>query len=130
MSHQLLLTAFGVAFSLEFVAFGMQRAVLLISRETYMPYQVAEALLPTWFPAIWILRVAKWGCLLTIAFTWGWSIAGGLLAAEVVLTAILPIPYGLYTTTFWKRATQIREEDPQAGELLQQILLASKRHGA
>ncbi len=129
MSHQFLLAVFVVTFSLEFAAFGMQRATLLISREAEVPYQVAAALLPSWFPATWILRIAKWGSLLAITFTWSWGTAGGLLVADFILSAILPIPYGAYMPIFVKRAAKIKNENAKAGELLEQILGASKIRG-
>lgn len=130
MIHQLLLVVFGVAFSLEFIAFGMQRATLLIAREADVPYQFAKALLPTWFPAIWIIRITKWGGLLTITYTWSWGVACGLFVVDFILSAILPIPYSLYTPVFRKRVARIKEENSETGELLERILCASKRHGA
>lgn len=129
MSHQFLLLVFIVAFSLEFVAFGMQRATLLISREADVPYHVASALLPLWFPATWILRITKWSCLIAIAVMWSLGVAGGLLVAEIILSAILPIPYGVYMPLFWKRVSQIKKENVEAGEFLEQMLGASKIQG-
>ena len=93
MSHQTLLISFAVCFLLEFGAFGMQRATLLMSREADVPPQIGAMLLPSWFPAVWLVRICKWAVLLAIAFTWSWGAGIGLLVADVVLSSFLPIPY-------------------------------------
>jgi len=129
MNHQLLIGVFGVVFVLEFAAFGMQRATLLISREAGVPYQITKWLLPVWFPAVWVLRITKWGTLLFIAFSWSWGFAAALLLADVVLSAVLPIPYSLYVPSFRKRIAQIKRYDEGAGENLERILNSSKIHG-
>ena len=128
MNHQVLIVIFVAAFMLEFAAFGMQRAILLLSREAEIPYQVAAALLPFWFPAVWVLRITKWGALIVIAFSWSWAVAIGLLFADFVLSTVLPIPYGMYTPSFRRRIEQIKQKDFESGEFLERVLNASKTH--
>jgi hypothetical protein len=55
MSHQTLVVAFAVLFLVNFAAFGMQRATLLMSREAGVPSQISALLLPSWFPAVWLV---------------------------------------------------------------------------
>lgn len=129
MTHQTLVVIFIVAFVLEFGAFGMQRATLLLSREASVSYEHTVALLPKWFPAVWLLRIVKWGALLYIAISWNWWIALGLLIANFVLSAVLPIPYSLYASTFRKRIIQIKRENTDAGEYLDQVLQSSRLYG-
>lgn len=126
MNHQILIVIFVAAFMLEFAAFGMQRATLLLSREAEIPYQVVAALLPYWFPAVWVLRITKWGVLIGIAFSWSWGVAIGLLIADSFLAAVLPIPYGMYVPSFRKRIEQIKQIDFESGEFLERVLNASK----
>lgn len=129
MNHQILVAMFVGLFLAEFAAFGMQRATLLMSREASVPYQVAALILPTWFPAVWLVRIAKWGALLLIAFSWSWGIAAGLLVADFILSAVLPIPYHAYIPSFRKRIAQIKAQDAEAGAGLEAMLNASKIHG-
>ena len=126
MSHEALIAVFVAVFLLEFAAFGMQRTTLLLSREAGVPYQVAAALLPTWFPAVWVLRITKWGTLLFIAFSWSWGIAAMLFVADCILSAVLPIPYAAYVPNFRKRITEIKLQDTEAGEYLEHMLNTSK----
>jgi hypothetical protein len=111
MSHQTLLIAFAVCFLLNFAAFGMQRATLIISREADVPARIGEALLPSWFPVIWLVFICKWGLLAAVAFTWSWGIAIGL---------------GAYIPFFRKRVLQIKQRDMAAGLALEDMLNASK----
>lgn len=129
MSYQIILVVFIVAFVLEFTAFGMQRATLLLSREASVPYKHAAALLPKWFPAVWLLRVIKWGALLYIATSWSWWFALALFIGDFLLSAILPIPYSLYASTFRKRINQIKCENEDVGEYLEQIFYSSRLYG-
>ena len=73
MSHQTLLTIFVVCFLLEFAAFGMQRATLLMSGEANVPHQIGAMLLPSWFPIVWLARIGKWGVLFAVAVIWSWA---------------------------------------------------------
>jgi len=111
MNHETLLIAFGVLFILEFVAFGMQRATLRISRVAGSPPRFGALLLPSWFPIVWLVRLIKWAVLFYIAFTWSWVIAGGLLFANIILLAILPIPYSVYFPLFHSRINKIKASD-------------------
>ncbi|MDA0738194.1 MAG: hypothetical protein O3A59_04485 [Nitrospirae bacterium] len=107
----------------------MQRATLLMSREASIPYQAASLLLPTWFPAVWLARLAKWGTLILIALSWSWGVAAGLLVADFVLAAALPIPYHVYVPAFRKRIVQIKAQDAEVGTALETMLNDSKIHG-
>ena len=130
MSHQTLLISFAVCFLLEFGAFGMQRATLLMSREADVPPQIGAMLLPSWFPAVWLVRICKWGVLLAIAFTWSWGAGIGLLVADIVLSSLLPIPYRAYISSFRRRISQIKQLDTEAGTALEEMLNESKIHGS
>lgn len=126
MSHEILIAMFVAFFLLEFAAFGMQRATLLMSREAGIPYQVTSLLLPKWFPAVWLVRLSKWGTVLLIAIFWGWGISVGLIVADFVLSAALPIPYQIYVPAFHKRIVQIKAQDAEIGTALESILRDSK----
>ncbi|MBX3306270.1 MAG: hypothetical protein KF751_09515 [Nitrospira sp.] len=130
MNHQVLIAAFAVCFLIEFVAFGMQRATLLMSREADVPPRIGLLLLPSWFPAVWLVRICKWTVLVFIALNWYWVIAMGLLIVDVVLSSILPIPYSAYVPAFRKRAQQIKQLDFEAGTALEEMLNSSKIHGS
>jgi len=108
MVYQTILIAFAFCFLLEFLAFGMQRATLLMSREADVPAKIGALLLPSWFPIVWLVRICKWGILITIVFLWSWSVAIGLLVANVILSSILPIPYGIYIPFFRERILQVK----------------------
>lgn len=126
MSHQNLLISFALCCLLEFVAFGMQRATLLMSREANVSPQISEMLLPTWFPVVWLVRLLKWIVLFAVAFTWSWGVAIGLLIANTILATFLPIPYSAYISTFRKRISQIKLLDIGTGTKLEEILNGSK----
>jgi len=126
MNYETLLIAFGAAFILEFLAFGMQRATLLMSREAGVAPQIGALLLPSWFPIVWLFRLVKWAILCYIAFAWSCVVAGGLLAADFVLSAILPIPYSAYLSAFRSRINGIKASDADAGHALEQMLNSSK----
>ncbi|MER2511511.1 MAG: hypothetical protein ABTQ25_03660 [Nitrosomonas ureae] len=128
MVYQTLLIAFAFCFLLEFLAFGMQRATLLVSREADVPAKIGALLLPSWFPIVWLVRICKWGILITIVFLWSWSVAIGLLVANVILSSILPIPYGIYIPFFRERILQIKQIDIEASTALEEILNTSKIH--
>lgn len=130
MNHETLLIAFVVAFILEFGAFGMQRATLLMSREAGVPPQIGALLLPSWFPIVWLVRLIKWAVLCYIAFTWSWVLAGGLLVADFIISAILPIPYSVYVPFFRSRINKIKASDIEAGDALEQMLSLSKIYGS
>lgn len=130
MDHEILVGAFIAIFLMEFAAFGMQRATLLISREADVSPMIGKLLLPAWFPAVWLLRIAKWGTVLFIGISWNWSIAGVLIIADTILAAILPIPYSVYVPSFRKRITQIKVTDARSGAVLEAVLNASKIHGS
>lgn len=128
--HKTLIITFAIIFIVEFVAYGMQRAILEMSREAGLPYQVAAIMLPSWYPAVWILRIAKWAVLIFIAFTWSWIVAGGLLFADFVTSSILPIPYQAYVSSYQKRIDQVKHIDHETGQLLESMLNGSKIYGS
>jgi hypothetical protein len=130
MVNELLIALFIAAFLLDFAAFGMQRATLLMSREAELPSRIGALLLPAWFPAVWLVRIAKWGALVAIAVSWSWVIAIGLLLADVVLSAVLPIPYRAYIPSFRSRIVEIKRVDLRVGNALESMLNASKIHGS
>lgn len=130
MNHEILLIAFGAAFILEFGAFGMQRATLLMSREAGVPPKIGALLLPSWFPIVWLVRLIKWAVLCYIAFTWSWVLAIGLIVADFILSAILPIPYSVYIPFFHSQINKIKANDIEAGDALEQMLSLSKIHGS
>lgn len=127
MSHQTLLTVYVVLFIIVFAAFGMQRATLLISRESGLPLkQLATLLLPSWFPFIWLPRIAKWVVLVLIGFYWSWWVALEVLGADLLLSSILPIPYTIHARSFRKRVERMRLVDPDAAASLEGILAGSR----
>ena len=130
MSHGMLIASYISVFLLEFAAFGMVRATLLMSREADVPPQFSALLLPRWFPAVWLVRVTKWGILLFIAVSWNWLVAGVLLIASVLCSSILPIPYRVYIPSFRRRIDQIKSTDAQVGAALEAMLNSSEIHMA
>lgn len=126
MNHQVFIAAFVGLFLASFAAFGMQRAILLMSRKAGIPYKIAALLLPVWFPTVWMVIIAKWCSLLVIALSWSWGIATSLLVADFILSAVLPIPYHIYIPSFRKRIAQIRSQDPDTGAELEAMLNSSK----
>jgi hypothetical protein len=126
MSHEAMLISFVLLAVLLFAAFGMQRATLLLSREANTSSQATAMLLPAWFPAVWLPRIAKWALLLYIAFSWSWWVALGLLIGELVLSAVLPIPYRLYVPTFRRRIGRLRRTNAELAKALDALLSASK----
>lgn len=130
MSHTAFLISFAAIFVIELAAFGMQRATLLMSREAGIPQRVGALMLPGWFPAVWLVRVAKWGLLVVLALSWSWLIAVALLVADLVITTVVPIPYRLYVPSFRKRVARIKRLDAEAGRVLEAMLDASAIHGS
>ena len=128
--HNLLIVTFVVVFIIEFVAYGMQRTVLLMSRESGLPYQIAETILPSWYPAVWLLRIAKWGILIFIVLSWSWIIAVGLLIADVIAPSVLPIPYFLYIPSFRRKLEGIKKIDYQSSQVLEAMLNEFNIHGS
>lgn len=121
-----LIAAFVVLSLIEFAAFGMQRATLLMSRETGVSSQISALLLPSWFPAMWLVIIAKWGTLLLIGFSWNWWVAVSLAVADFVLSSVLPIPYSVYVPSFRKRVAQYKSSNTEVGAVLEAMLDASK----
>lgn len=126
MDHTLILLTLAAVFALEFAAFGMQRCLLLLAREKQAPYDFVALLLPTWFPAVWILRIVKWGLLFYTALFWSWLMALGLLLVDFLLSALVPIPYRAYRSILRARAKQIGQVDERAAQELSRILADSK----
>lgn len=127
MSHHVVLIAAGLIFVLEYFAFGLQRSALLIAREVGGGQELVSILLPRWFPAVWLLSIAKWSLLVYVAFSWSLAIAAGLLVASFA-TVILPIPYRLYIPVFLARVAEVKQETPEGGVQLETILKMSAIH--
>jgi hypothetical protein len=128
MSQIVLIATFVMLFTIKFLAFGMQRATLLISRESGVPPKFSALLLPAWYPAVWLVIAAKWGTLLLIALNWSWWIAGALALVELFLSSILPIPYKAYIPSFRRRVEQHKNSDPALGKALEAMLNSSRIH--
>jgi len=111
---------------LTFGAFGMQRTTLLLAREANTSSKATAMLLPAWFPLVWLLRLAKWGLLIYIAVSWSWWVALGLLAAELILSAVLPIPHRLHLRLFRRRVEQLKIQHEGLGSSLEALLDASQ----
>lgn len=127
MSHQTLLTAYAILFLIVFAAFGMQRATLLISRESGLPpQQLGALLLPPWFPFVWLPRIAKWGVLVLIGVHWNWWVALGVLITDFLLSSVLPIPYKIYARSFRNRVAHMKRGDPNAAAALEKMLTGSR----
>jgi hypothetical protein len=129
MNHAFLLSTFVALSVAEFALFGMQRTTLRMSKEADVPSRVGALLLPRWFPAVWIVTIGKWASLIAIGYSWNWLIAGGLVGAGILLSAVLPIPYRAYVPGFRKRIARIREKDGQAAATLEAMLNSSKLPG-
>src|SRR5436190_489643 len=107
----------------------MQRTTLLISREAGLPSKIGALLLPGWFPVVWLPRITKWLALLYVALSWSWLLAIGLLVADTVLSAVLPIPYRAYVPSFRRRIAEIKHSSPETAAALEAMLNASTLHG-
>ena len=123
LSHPLIF-AFIVIWVLEFYLFGMQRASLIISRSNNIDWQsIGKQLLPSWHPFTWIVRVAKYGLLITIFIFINWKPAIILLVVSFLLSSFLPIPYKLlYKRIFRKRARKMQSIDQEVGQAFKSIL--------
>jgi hypothetical protein len=75
------------------------------------------------------VTIGKWASLIAIGYSWNWLIAGGLVGAGILLSAVLPIPYRAYVPGFRKRIARIREKDGQAAATLEAMLNSSKLPG-
>ena len=102
----------------------MQRASLRISRHNSVEWRgIGEQLLPNWYPLTWIVKIAKYGLLVTILIVIDWKLVIGLLVISFILSTIIPIPYKpLYKKTFRKKVEKIKSIDLEAGQLFTQML--------
>ena len=130
MNQSAIFMLLAAVFLLEFAAFGMQRTLLLLSREKQAPYNFVAQLLPAWFPVVWALRLAKWGLYLYIAFYLSWLLALGLLVADFLLSAVLPIPLRSYGSIFRTRAKQLRQRNEYIGQELENLLVNTRVLGS
>lgn len=126
MTQEIMLVLFIALAVLMFGAFGMQRTTLLLAREANTSSKATAMLLPAWFSIVWLPRLAKWGLLFYIAYSWSWWVALGLLAAELLLSAVLPIPHRLYLSVFRRRIEQLRGEHSNLANSLESLLNASQ----
>lgn len=75
-------------------AFIEQRAALDIGRK--IGRDVRYLVLPKWYAKHWVAKVFCWGTLLYIGFRYSWPIALGLWVADLLITALIPIPRSRY----------------------------------
>ena len=113
-------------FILNFLAFGMQRTTLLISRELGVEPAIAGLLLPKWFPLVWLIILTKWGVLLFIAMYLSFWFALALGIITFVLSIYLPIPWWKYIPFYRRRIEQLRIVDEKVGQELEAMLGASR----
>lgn len=100
---------FLVVWIIEFYLFGLQRASLLITRESDLDYSTyGPLLLPDWYPITWIFRIGKYILLVVILFiNWRWSI--GLFLIQFLASLVIPIPYKfLYSDIFRNKLHKLR----------------------
>ena len=123
VSHPLVI-AFIISWISEFYLFGMQRASLIISRHNNVEWKgIGEQLLPNWYPLTWIVRIAKYGFLVTIFIVIDWKLAIGLFVIGLIFSTIIPIPYRLfYKKTFRKKVVKIKLIDQEAGQIFSEML--------
>lgn len=126
MTHETMLMLFAALAVVMFCAFGMQRTTLLLAREAKTSSKATAMLLPKWFPLVWLPRIAKWALLFYIAVFWSWRVALGLLAVEVVLSAVLPIPHRFHLRLFRGRVEQLKAEHAGLAASLEELLNASQ----
>lgn len=126
MTHTALLWSFAVLTAITFGAFGMQRTTLLLAREADVPSGMTAAMLPAWFPLVWIPRIAKWGLVLYVGITWSWLMCVGLLATDFVVSSFAPIPHRAFIPAFRKRIKQLMDTDPLLSWKLNDLLNASQ----
>lgn len=100
----------------------MQRTTLLLSRESRTPKEVASLLLPSWFPAVWLLLMAKWLVLLLIGMKLSWWAAALLLVVDFAGSVFLPIPDRLYVNIFRRRFQTEVAKNPFAAIQLRMML--------
>ena len=117
-----LVVLFLSVFLAEFWSFGMQRAILLLSRAGNIPYEHAKMLLPPWYPAVWIIRIVKWLILIAIGFSWSWFVAAGFLIFDIIFSALVPISYHKYFDTFRKNLPEIAMTYPELAKALDGLL--------
>lgn len=111
---------------IEFALFGLQRGLLLFSREHDVEFKHVVPLLPGWFGVAWLVKVGNWGLLGVIAWTQGIWLALGVAAAGFVLSAALPIPYRVYYPLVRKQAMAVMRTSPAYGMRLLKMLEESQ----
>ena len=125
MTQPAAIILFVVLACVVFLAFGMQRTTLLLSREANAPAGSTALLLPMWFPAVWLPRVGKWALVLYIGTTWSWPLALGVAVADFLLAVFLPIPHRMYVSLFRRRIDQLRSSNPEIAHALDELLRSS-----
>lgn len=124
----LLIVTFGIIWLIEFYLFGMQRALLLISRYNNIKIsEISQYLLPKWYNVILLVKLLKYGLLIIILVKFNWILSVSLLTISFILKTILPIPYNLlYKRFFRKKAEKIKSIDNEAGINLINLLMKSE----
>jgi hypothetical protein len=123
LSHPLVI-AFIITWIIEFYLFGMQRASLRISRHNNVEWRgIGEQLLPSWYPLTWIVRIVKYGLLITLLIVLDWKLTIGLWVISFILSIIIPIPYRpLYKKIFRRKVEKIKSIDQEAGQIFSELL--------
>jgi hypothetical protein len=121
MTLTTLLTVFVVCSIFEYVAFGLQRTALLISRQSGMSKEQIYLLLPVWFPLVWLVILVKWAVAGLILWKFGWRPVLIIVYTSYLLSSVLlPIPYNLYRSYLKNRGTKTMQVAPERmGEIIQ-----------
>jgi ABC-type multidrug transport system fused ATPase/permease subunit len=121
---QPLVLIFIITWLIEFYLFGMQRASLIISRNSNVEWRgYGEYLLPKWYPLTWIVRIVKYCLLVTILIVINWKLAISLFIIDLIASVIIPIPYKfLYSRTFRNHVKNITKTDPELGNIFNEML--------
>ncbi len=122
--HQyLLLACYAGLAAFEAVGFCIQRVALELVRTTGVPEEAAaQLLLPSWFPLLWLSRLARWGLLVYIWITWDWRWAVGLWVGFFLATAVMPIPRGLVAGGLRRRLAKRGAAAPDVAAALEAAL--------
>lgn len=107
-------------------AAGIVKTVAALAKEFQADPQELRRLLPGWAKGLWPARVARWLCLVAIAYLVGWELALVLLVTAYAFSAALPMPYGVFDKSFQRRLTRLRADEPELAERLAAILAAAK----
>lgn len=121
--QQILLACYAGLAMIEAGGFCIQRVALEVARLTHAPQEIVDQLLlPSWFPLLWVERLARWGLLIYIAVTWDWKWAVGVWLGFFLATAVMPIPRGFIVGRFRKRLQKRAAAAPDAAAVIESAL--------